>query len=72
VENHLRLIVIGSVLSILFLSPSKVVAQLDPWEFEVYPYATEPRGMVELETDNAVIANGHSERQRRHCCRNLP
>ncbi|MGH7985039.1 MAG: hypothetical protein ACREQX_01975 [Candidatus Binataceae bacterium] len=35
-------------------------AQVDPWEFEVYPYATEPRGMVELETDNAIVANGHS------------
>ena len=36
-------------------------AQVDPWEFEVYPYATEGPGVVELETDNAVIANGHSE-----------
>lgn len=35
-------------------------AQVDPWEFEVYPYATEGRGMLELETDNAVVANGHS------------
>ena len=35
-------------------------AQVDPWEFEVYPYATESRGMIELETDNAVVANGHS------------
>ena len=32
-----------------------------PWEFEVYPYATTQRGMVELETDNAVAARGHSE-----------
>jgi hypothetical protein len=37
------------------------VAQVDPWEFEVYPYATEPRGMIELETDNAVVPNGHSQ-----------
>ncbi len=35
-------------------------AQIDPWEFEVYPYATEQRGVVELETLNAVVANGHS------------
>ena len=34
-------------------------AQVDPWEFEVYPYATEGPGVVELETDNAVVANGH-------------
>ena len=36
-------------------------AQLDPWEFEVYPYATESRGGIEMETDNAVVANGHSQ-----------
>ena len=34
--------------------------QIDPWEFEVYPYATEGRGVVEIETTNAVVANGHS------------
>ena len=36
------------------------LAQLDPWEFEVYPYSTTQRGMVELETDNAFVADGHS------------
>jgi len=36
-------------------------AQVDPWEFEVYPYATESRGVVELETLNAVVANGHNQ-----------
>ena len=40
--------------------PSHAIAQLDPWEFEVYPYATLSRGVAELETDNAVVANGHS------------
>jgi len=35
-------------------------AQVDPWEFEVYPYTTEGPGVMELETDNAVVANGHS------------
>ncbi|HVA68876.1 MAG TPA: hypothetical protein VNF45_06155 [Candidatus Binataceae bacterium] len=39
----------------------KAAAQVDPWEFEVYPYATESRGVMEIETDNAVVANGHSE-----------
>jgi len=53
--------VIGSMLSIPFISPNHAVAQLDPWEFEVYPYATLSRGMFEVETDNAVVANGHSE-----------
>lgn len=36
-------------------------AQVDPWEFEVYPYATLPRGMGEVETLNAIVANGHRE-----------
>jgi hypothetical protein len=34
-------------------------AQIDPWEFEVYPYATESRGVIELESDNAVVPDGH-------------
>jgi hypothetical protein len=42
-----------------FMMARHAMAQLDPWEFEVYPYATEGRGMIELETDNAVVANGH-------------
>jgi hypothetical protein len=45
----------------LMASVTRAHAQVDPWEFEVYPYATEGPGVVELETDNAVIANGHSE-----------
>lgn len=60
-KKHLRLVVIGCLLAITLRYPSRAAAQLDPWEFEIYPYATEPRGMVELETDNAVVANGHSE-----------
>ncbi len=43
------------------LCPHLAAAQVDPWEFEVYPYATEQRGVAELEVDNAVIANGHSQ-----------
>jgi hypothetical protein len=46
--------------AILCLS-SRARAQVDPWEFEVYPYATEGPGILELETDNAVVANGHHE-----------
>ncbi len=60
-EKHLRWTVIGFLLSIPFLCWSRAAAQLDPWEFEVYPYATEPRGNIELESDNAVVANGHSQ-----------
>src|SRR5258708_2998369 len=61
VKKHLRWIAIGFVLSISFLCSSRAAAQVDPWEFEVYPYATLPRGMIELETDNAVVPNGHSK-----------
>src|SRR5216683_6861744 len=57
--THLRLIVIALLLTSLW--SRRAAGQVDPWEFEVLRYATEPRGMLELETNNAVIANGHSE-----------
>ncbi len=43
----------------LCLLPRRAAAQVDPWEFEVYPYATLPRGMVEVEMLNGVVADGH-------------
>jgi hypothetical protein len=61
VKKCLRWTVIGLVLSLPLLCSSRAAAQIDPWEFEVYPYATESRGVAELETDNAVVANGHSQ-----------
>lgn len=61
VTKRLRPVLIALLVLIPFLCPKRAQAQVDPWEFEVYPYATEPRGIVELETDNAVIANGHSQ-----------
>ncbi len=45
----------------ILLCPDHAAAQVDPWEFEVYPYATEQRGVAELEVDNAVVANGHNQ-----------
>jgi len=39
----------------------QALAQLDPYEFEVYPYQTLGRGMLEVESDNAVAASGHSQ-----------
>jgi hypothetical protein len=60
-KPRLPVAVVCSLLWVLFLCPARAMAQLDPWEFEVYPYATESRGTIELETDNAVIANGHSQ-----------
>jgi len=38
----------------------RCAAQLDPWEFEVYPYSTTPRGVAEFETDNAAVVDGHA------------
>ncbi|MBV8775173.1 MAG: hypothetical protein JO166_22985 [Deltaproteobacteria bacterium] len=54
----LRLIPIG-FLAVL-LSSACAEGQVDPWEFEVLPYATEQRGTIELESNNAIVANGHS------------
>jgi hypothetical protein len=48
-----------AILLIAILAGS-AAAQVDPWEFEVYPYATLSRGTAEIETNNAVVANGHS------------
>ena len=54
-------LLLRSALLLVLARALQCAAQVDPWEFEVYPYATEPRGMAELETDNAVVASGHSE-----------
>src|SRR5262249_26959023 len=35
-------------------------AQVDPWEFEVYPVQTLGKGVLELESLNSVVADGHS------------
>ena len=59
VENAVRATFI-LVLLLPLLRVARAEAQLDPWEFEVYPYSTVSRGIIELETDNAVVANGHS------------
>ena len=45
----------------VFSHPCPAVAQVDPWEFEVYPYKTVGRGVLEIETNNAVVAKGHKE-----------
>ncbi len=51
---------ITALFAILFASIAPASAQVDPWEFEVYPYATLSRGTLEVETENTVVANGHS------------
>jgi hypothetical protein len=48
------------ILSVL-LRPGSSAAQVDPWEFEVYPYRTLGRGVLELEWLNGVVADGHSQ-----------
>jgi hypothetical protein len=45
---------------VLVLS-GRAYAQVDPWELEVYPSATQARGIAEFETGNAVVAKGHSQ-----------
>ena len=50
-----------SILTLALLLATRAIAQVDPWEFEVYPYATTPRGMGELETSNAVVTSGHAD-----------
>ena len=59
---HLRLLLLSSlVAAVSILTERHAAAQLDPYEFEVYPYATLSRGMIEIESDNAVVANGHNQ-----------
>src|SRR5689334_12380587 len=55
-----RLVMLAVLLGFIMIAPAPGAAQVDPWEFEVYPYATLSRGTLELETNNAVVANGHS------------
>lgn len=42
-----------------FVRARPAATQVDPFEFEVYPYRTLNRGMVELESLNSVVAKGH-------------
>ncbi len=60
-SKYTRLTILAALLVLTaFLVPRRAAAQVDPWEFEVYPYATQPRGKAELEMLNGVVANGHS------------
>ena len=60
--NYCRLGICSSLIALaIILCANRAAAQVDPWEFEVYPYATEGRGILELETDNAVVPNGHRQ-----------
>ena len=45
----------------LVLVTHPVLAQVDPFEFEVYPSQTVGKGVVELESLNSFVPDGHSE-----------
>jgi hypothetical protein len=55
----IRLTIALASIAICIWTAKPASAQVDPWEFEVYPYATDGRGVMEMSTDNAVVANGH-------------
>jgi hypothetical protein len=57
-RQHHRLI--ASIILFVLLLSDQAASQVDPWELEVYPYATEAWGVAEFETGNAVVAKGHS------------
>jgi len=51
------------LLALLFAVGSRRAAraQVDPFEFEVYPAQTVGHGMVEVESLNSIVADGHNE-----------
>jgi hypothetical protein len=52
-----RSLVLFALLFLAYAPPA--LAQLDPFEFEVYPAKTAQRGMLEIESLNSVVVNGH-------------
>ncbi|MGE5305227.1 MAG: hypothetical protein ACM3TN_18100 [Alphaproteobacteria bacterium] len=57
-KTHSRFAIFAfPILLAVFARPA--AAQLDPFEFEVYPANTLNRGMLEVESLNSVVANGH-------------
>jgi hypothetical protein len=60
-NSQARMVAWACVTGVAILTAADCRAQVDPWEFEVYPYVTTPKGMAEFETDNAVITAGHTQ-----------
>ena len=56
---HLRFALLACLVLLLLARPA--AAQLDPFEFEVYPYKTLGGGMIEVESLNSVVARGHRQ-----------
>jgi len=46
-------------LASLVLITSDARAQVDPFEFEIYPYQTLGKGVAELESLNSFVPSGH-------------
>jgi hypothetical protein len=53
----LRTIILAAAFLLIAANAS---AQVDPFEFEVYPYQTEGKGEVELESLNSFVPSGHN------------
>ena len=61
-NTYLRSITLACLIILAdLLRPGCGAAQVDPWEFEVYPYRTLGRGVLELEWLNSVVANGFTQ-----------
>ena len=44
----------------IFLLSNPALAQVDPFEFDVYPYETLGKGVINFESLNSVVAKGHN------------
>jgi hypothetical protein len=58
--NYRAILFVASLSASLLVTASNASAQVDPFEFEVYPYQTVGKGVVELESLNSVVPSGHS------------
>src|SRR5258708_39320652 len=58
----IRALVLVASLTLIasFLISSDAGAQVDPFEFEFYPYQTVGKGVAEFESLNSFIPSGHS------------
>ncbi|MGE5445669.1 MAG: hypothetical protein ACM3SR_13925 [Ignavibacteriales bacterium] len=60
-RNALLKFILLTFFPVISFLPRLAFAQLNPWEFEVYPYMTEAPGVLEFELLNAFVAWGHSQ-----------
>ncbi len=61
---HIRRVTPGVVAIAILLVVAlarAAIAQVDPYEFEVYPYSTLGPGVIELESLNSFVPKGHSQ-----------